>query len=192
MTGHSQKDTSENAQDLFNAHKLKTEELERTQKELETTNRERTKLQADIAGANQKIWDTEAMNRSLQAKNTKLRDIIIKSGNNDTESTDSVIIQQFSELRDFIQKIVHQHYSMEPQQLDVSRSSVFKRQKEFFRGDTFQRNIPDKVRRFRVRAKLFEILNTTILSSQCFGVGWETEQSLAGFELELRSDEKGR
>lgn len=114
MTGDWQEDTFENVQDLFNAHELKSEELERTQKELETINRENKKLQADIARANQKIWDTEAMNRSLLEKNAKIRDIIIKSGNNDSESTDTVIVQRFSELRDFIQKIVHQHYSMEP------------------------------------------------------------------------------
>ena len=173
-------------------------ELEQKIRELESTNRS---LQADrdrIAreaeqereGLRERLREAEFLEHTLQEQKMKLKDIIIKSGNSDSEPLDSVLIKSFSKLRERIQSIVHQDYTMKQPILEDSKSAIHDKQKIFF--GAFRRGVPEPERRFRTRAKIYEILHTNILIKANFGLGDDMESGLANFERALRACKEGK
>lgn len=129
-----------------------------------------------------RIQESEIQSGRLQEQNTKLRDIIIKNGNHDSESMDAVIIKSLCELRDLIQRIVQRHFVMRPGRLD-HRGPHFKDQKAFFKGDYFQPLVPESIQKYRVRAMMFQILFYEILIRPCFGLNEEIETGLGSLKL---------
>lgn len=104
---------------------------------------------------------------------------------------DAVINKSFCELRDLIQRLVHKHYVMRPRRLD-HKDPHFKEQKGFFKGVCFQPHVPEPIRRYRVRAMMFEILRCNILTKPCFGLNDEIENELGEFETALYASHQGK
>ncbi|MCJ1345772.1 hypothetical protein MMC31_003981 [Peltigera leucophlebia] len=148
------------------------------------------KLKSEKASLENRIQESEIQRSRLQEQNTKLRDIIIKTGNHDSESMDTVIIKSLCELRDLIQRIVQKHYVMIPGRLE-HKSPHFKDQKTFFKGERFQPHVPESIRRYHVRAMMFEILSCEILTRPCFGLNEEIENGLGEFETALYASYQG-
>ena len=138
-----------------------------------------------------RIQESEIQRRRLQELNTKLRDIIIKNGNHDSESMDAAIIKSLCELRDLIQRMVQRHYVMRPGRLD-HRGPHFKDQKAFFKGDCFQPQVPEPIRKYHVRAMMFQILFYEIFIRPCFGLNEEIENRLGEFETALYVGYQGK
>ncbi|MCJ1283394.1 hypothetical protein MMC26_002722 [Xylographa opegraphella] len=161
--------------------------------EKDVTLQENRRYQERIAELEKNCRELEVNRRRLQEQTTKLREIIIKGGSNDNEPLDHVIINTFSGLRGLIQKIVHKYYPkaylMEPTKLEKGGNKLFERQKAFFRGDYL--HMSEDIRRFRVRAKIFQLLQERIFDEPCFGLSPEIEDGLAEFEARLKSSNKG-
>ena len=155
--------------------------------------RENGHCQEKIAELEKHCRELDANRRRLQEQTTKLREIIIKAANNDNEPLDTVIINTFSGLRGLIQKIVHKYYPkdylMDPMKIEKGGNKLFEKQKAFFRGEFF--HMSEDIRRFRVRAKIFQLLQDRIFNEPCFGLSPEMEDSLAEFEDKLKSCNRG-
>lgn len=72
------------------------------------------------------------------------------------------------------------------------KSPHFKEQKNFFKGNHFQPHVPESIRRYRVRAMLFELLFYEIFKRPCYGLNEEIENGLEKFETALYASYQGK
>ena len=127
--------------------------------------------------------------QNLKEQNAKLKAIITKGSTNDNEPLDSDN-QIFLRAKRSHSKIVHKHNRMNGTiHLETkSRNPYLESQKKFFHG--FQPDMPDSLRKYRTRAKVFVFVFGDILDFPCFGVGEELETDLAAFEIDLKTSKK--
>ncbi|MCJ1377669.1 hypothetical protein MMC17_000765 [Xylographa soralifera] len=78
---------------------------------------------------------------------------------------------------------------MDPVKIEKVGNKLFEKQKAFFRGDFF--HMSEEIRRFRVRAKIFQLLQDKIFDEPCFGLSSEIEDGLVEFEATLKSCNRG-
>ena len=150
--------------------------------------RERDRAQQQSELFQRRFGEAELQKRKQHELNVQLKNIIIRSGNSDSEPLDSVVIDAFCDIRALIQKIVHKHYQYPPARLDKTRNPFFERQKVFFKSFP---ELPEPIQRFRARAKIFELLDEEIFSRPCFELGGEMERNFQDFEAALSTSHKG-
>lgn len=135
------------------------------------------------------LGEAEAQKHKLQQQNTKLKGIIIKSGNDNNEVLDSQIIKLFSGLRDQIQKIVHKDYATQRPTTLYHGHGLYLSQMELRHINS---SLSEPECRFRIRAKLFAVIYDNILAKPCFGLrSHEMESGLIEFENALRQRNGG-
>ena len=172
------------------------QEIQMLKEENETLAAEKASLEEEVnrhlsslARRGKEVQDANQRIRTLQEQSSKYRSIILKSGKDTTEIRDDVVHTQFIELRDLIQRIVHNHYSardMRPAKL--SQDATAQEQKRF--RDALNARSSEALQRYLMRAKIFELLDRWLLSACTFG-SEESEQSLQQFEKAVMSTNKG-
>ena len=162
--------------------------LKAVETERDDIGRERDRAQQQFELFQRRFAEAELQKRKQQELNVQLKNIIIRSGNSDSEPLDSVVIEAFCDIRALIQKIVHKHYKFPPARLDKTRNSLFERQKVFFRPFP---ELPESIQQFRARAKIFELLDDEIFDRPCFELNGEMEESFQDFEAALRTCHNG-
>ncbi|MCJ1431996.1 hypothetical protein MMC27_001352 [Xylographa pallens] len=183
-------DPEQQVEETLNELLIKTNDLNN---EKNVMLRENARCQEKIEELEKHCREVDANRRRLQEQTTKLREIIIKGGSNDNEPLDTVIINTFFGMRGLIQKIVHKFYPraylMDPMKIEKGGNKLFEKQKAFFRGEFC--HMSEDIRRFRVRAKMFQLLQDEIFDEPCFGLSSEIEDGLAEFEAGLKSCNRG-
>ncbi|KAL9577737.1 MAG: hypothetical protein Q9212_006177 [Teloschistes hypoglaucus] len=131
------------------------------------------------------LAELRIQNRKLSEQNSRYRSIILQGSIDNTELPDDTIRNRFVELRDIVQRIIHRYYTAEgPMKLLRHNNPNFKAQEDFREDLT---GFPtESLRKFYLRAKLFELLDTYLLSARNFGVG-EYEGDLGRFERALHA-----
>ena len=133
---------------------------------------------------------SELQKQKFQESSSKLRDIIVKNGSDNSEPVDSVVTRSFGELRDLIQKIVHKHCSVMPR-FHRANNPLYDKQRNKF--DTwYEKDIPEPIKKYRSRAVIFELLNEEILAKRWFGLDGTVEIHLAKFETDIDGCREGQ
>jgi hypothetical protein len=150
------------------------QEVERRCKELSTFRNEQQKAYRETTVPYRALEELENQIRKdgklmkmLMRENTMLQGnakrqaIIAESEKKDDESMDLILINSFRELRALIQDIVHKYYTMipgtRPKWHTTNANPLLTEQEAFFEGPVFQSHMPEWMRKFYVRAKLFDI-----------------------------------
>ena len=133
---------------------------------------------------------SELQKQKFQESSSKLRDIIVKNGSDDSEPVDSVVTRSFGELRDLIQKIVHKHFSVMPR-FHRANNPIYDKQKNKF-DMWYEKDIPEPMKKYRSRAIMFQLLNEEILARRLFGLDGTMESHLAKFETDIDGSREGQ
>ena len=142
-----------------------------------------------LAVASAELKEAKAHNQRLSDRNIQLRSVILKGSSGNTEVPDDKIRNQFVELRDIIQRMVHRHYSaLGHIKLKSQNNPRFEEQKRF--RNTLKELALEPLQRFCMRAKLFELIDSNLLSARTFGLE-KLENRLGDFESNLDSSGKG-
>lgn len=172
---------------------MKVQELQsennRLKSDRDAIHKENERQRELVESLRRNFGQAETQRRNLVEQNTKLRNIIIKSGNSDSEPLDQVVIKLFCELRDQIVKIVHKQYGkLFADKLVKMNNPLWDGQKVFY---SQLKELPESARRYRARAKIFELLFEDILNVPCFGLDETMEDCLGNFEAALISSDQG-
>ena len=186
---HQHLETLEEEQDKSEEEK-KTLEVEKNKLEVEKAKLEDnlTASHAQSAQSLRDVLELRSENRRLKAHNIQYRDIVVKSNMGNTEVPDENVRIQFVDLRDKIQRIIHRYYNgqnpgrLERYPYDREENIQFEEQKQFRKELNNLQN--EALRRYLMRAKLFELLHRRLLGQRNFGVD-EFEKALIDFEQEL-------
>ena len=142
-----------------------------------------------LAVASAELKEAKVHSQRLSDRNAQLRSIILKGSSGNTEVPDDKIRNQFVELREIIQRMVHRHYSAVGHiKLKSQNNTRFEEQKRF--RNTLKDLALEPLQRFCMRAKLFELIDNGLLSARSFGLG-KLENRLCDFESNLDSSGKG-
>ena len=150
---------------------------------------ERKDLEDERMTARNKAIDAQATIKTLLEKNMKYREIFTKSMSDSAELPDEKIHSQFVELRSLIQQIVHKYLSAQRQVPLSKHQNPFFEDQRRFRQD-LENCGTAALQIFRMRAKLFELVNDRLLSQSNFGIR-DSEESLTVFERALTSAKTG-
>ncbi|MCJ1244862.1 hypothetical protein MMC30_002063 [Trapelia coarctata] len=165
--------------------------------ELEVVNREKGKLEAQLAtnsrekeqeagASNRRFQDIEMKRQELQIQNVQLLgQLVIKAENNGAEPLDREVAKAFRKLRELISNIVQRHYMTESKWEGGSMSNS---QKAFL-GRLSE--TPKPMRIFCIRAEMFELLYEKVLGVSSSRLEREKERSLGDFKEALERCEKG-
>jgi hypothetical protein len=150
----------------------------------------------DYRRENQELRDeNRRLTEKLQSKEEdvkKYRDQISKLSRRVTanstqdlyEPSDEKVVEAFRALRDLTQKIVHNRLNIQEDHVRAySKNARMKEmQTAFFKG---WEELSDQTRRYRLRAKIFDILNEELFKKPCFGLAEAVEDSLVNFERSI-------
>ncbi|KAL9027293.1 MAG: hypothetical protein Q9196_004160 [Gyalolechia fulgens] len=143
-----------------------------------------------LATSYKEITDVKASVRKLSEQNSVYRGIILDIGSDSTEIPDEKIRQDFVELRDLIQRIVHRHYVVPSHvKLNSHKNRWFEVQKGF--RDQLRGLGSESLQRFCMRAKIFNLLDNHLISARNFGVA-DFEDDLKTFEQALVQTKTGK
>lgn len=108
------------------------------------------------------------------------------------EPSREVIIANFIGIKDLIQTIVNEDYTMQRPRLERYQDNIplYSKQKQFF--CFFHDGMSENERKNRTRAKLFDILWEEIFSKKIFGLSEDMEQWLVHFENTFFEAAKGQ
>ena len=108
------------------------------------------------------------------------------------EPSRAIIIASFLGIKDLIQTIVNEDYTMQRPRLERYQDNIplYNKQKQFFRS--FHDGMSENERKNRTRAKLFDILWEEIFSKKIFGLSEDMEQWLVHFENAFFEAAKGQ
>lgn len=129
--------------------------------------------------------------RKISEQNTKYRSIILQnSSSDDTEFPDDKVRDQFTDLRDIIQRTAHKHYTTTgPMKLDKPNYPLTAEQKTF-RHELKKLGGFESLQTFCFRGKIFELLNEWVISERTFGTKHH-DDNLGAFEKALAKSKKG-
>ena len=148
------------------------------------------RLQGEKKALLKQLNDSQLLVRKLQERNTLLKGIMIK-GNQDDDPLDDLVVRLFCELRDRIQTLVSRECTVARPKLDRKLDGEFFDMRKAFFHDV-KGDMTDPERRFRIRAKIFNILYQKILTGPCYGLSDDgLENNLANFETLLILSGKG-
>lgn len=160
--------------------------------EVDHATQEKERLRKQVETFKMLYAEAELQRRHLQEKNSKYRDIIIKSGKNDDEPLDHVVIKYFCDLREQIQKIAQKEYTKHSANLDSQTNPLSDQQKAFFGGPLMSPEVLRSTRIFSIRSQLFKFLREFFFQSASFGMDAKMEAHLADFEAAIKSCRKGQ
>jgi hypothetical protein len=128
--------------------------------------------------------ELEAQKSRLQSN--KLRQMLKSRDNDDSEPLDAKVVQEFRELRDLTQKIVHKYCTVKTYRVTwgTKLKEVAEKRRAYF--EDWDTRLPESVRRLRVRATIFDFIFGEILSQPCFGIQrQEMEDAFIDFEISM-------
>ncbi|KAL8927111.1 MAG: hypothetical protein Q9172_001533 [Xanthocarpia lactea] len=166
--------------------------LSALEEQLKTLTDENMKFVDEISSCNNRLArsrnelsEANAAIQRLAEQNFNYRSIILEGSSDDTEVPDENIYRLFVELRDLIQRIVHKHYSgLGHRKSNMNNNPGFERQQQF--RDALEAIPTESLRKFYLRAKLFDFINIRLISTPTFGIG-AFEKGLMTFERALYS-----
>ncbi len=166
------------------------------EEQLKTLTDERMKFVDELSSCNNRLArsrrelsEANVATQRLAEQNSKYRSIILEGSSDDTEVPDEKIYRLFVELRDLIQRIVHRHYSgFGHRKLNTNNNPGFKGQQQF--RDALEAYPTEPLRKFYLRAKMFDFINIRLISVPTFGIG-RFEKGLMTFERALYSSAGG-
>ncbi|KAL8671692.1 MAG: hypothetical protein Q9168_003814 [Polycauliona sp. 1 TL-2023] len=161
------------------------EQLKQSTAEKRTLEEEVSNYKTRLSTARKETADAKASAQRLSEQSSKYRNIILKGSKDDTEVPDERIHRQFIELRELIQRIVHRYYSAQGhRKLSMHNNPWFDTQKQL--REAIKAHSTEPFQRICMRAKIFEMIDDSLLSARTFGVG-EFEKGLMKFERALYS-----
>ncbi|KAL8856125.1 MAG: hypothetical protein Q9178_007250 [Gyalolechia marmorata] len=138
-----------------------------------------------LARSRRELSEANATTQRLAEQNSKYRSIILEGSSGDAGVPDGEICRLFVELRDLIQRIVHRHFSdLGQRKTKINNNPGFEDQQQF--RDALEVVPTESLRKFLLRAKLFDFINIRLISAPTFGIG-AFEKGLMTFERALHS-----
>ncbi|KAI9864679.1 MAG: hypothetical protein M1813_003169 [Trichoglossum hirsutum] len=164
--------TAENSR-LTNEKLAITEEADTSKARASSLEDTNARLKEDLALQRKRV-------RELTQKSQRLNQIIIDSGQQESEIPDDKLASDFRDLRDLVQKAAHRYYKS----VAIGRpENLSDTQMEFFSGWSQRR---DGERALRVRAAFAKCLRDYIFDQPYFGLDEGRESCMRDFENDIR------